>query len=201
MRHEEKIKNDFKDHKAYYSSYIKLEKDGNRIVDDIEVLYWKKPDSAIYGVIYMMKYNSLFITGDLGEAVYCWSSPEKLKWVANLDLQYFASKCKASENGRGNKEWDPDYTENKLKEYMKDNFDENDYKEIWMKFEEERGPSALFYQQEWHSWLQDHGYEVFGDEWYEWAPDIGNVISLRCEYHLLGLKMAVDQLKNIPPED
>lgn len=43
-------------------------------------------------------------------------------------------------------------------------------------------------ESEWHRFLNDSGYEFFGDDFYEFA-DIGRTISLRVQSHLIGLQM------------
>lgn len=53
------------------------------------------------------------------------------------------------------------------------------------------GPDAIgacSHESEWHRFLNDNGYEFFGDEYYEYG-DIGRVISIRVQSHLIGLKM------------
>lgn len=56
--------------------------------------------SSNYSVHYVIYGSVLFVCGDLGEAVYCWSSNITWEFLAGLDLVYFHSKCQASESGR-----------------------------------------------------------------------------------------------------
>lgn len=194
MRYEEQIKSNFVDHIADYSKYVKLD-GNNNVVDEIEVLRWKKPGSSIYSQTYIKQGYSLFVKGDMGEAVYCWSESQTLQWIAKLDLSYFASKCVASECGSRFEEWNPDVAEEEIKSYLytvvRDSEEES---KIMDALQEKGGMSALAYEEEWQMWLHEYGYDVFGDEFYEWAPSVGKSLSIRCESHFLGLKMAMDQL-------
>ncbi len=196
---EEDIKKEFKKHKANYSTYTKLNPNSKSSVDEIEVLQWKKEKTFNYAVIYIRQGNTLFVKGDLGEAIYGWGQLNDLEWISNLNLSYFAGKCLASEYGRGYKTWDCIYAEETLKKYMKEYCEEDEddyaYEEMCKKFEEAEGTSFLDYREEWSQWLYEHGYEIFGDDWWEWAPNIGMVISWQCKSHLIGLKMAMAQLK------
>lgn len=59
------------------------------------------------------------------------------------------------------------------------------------------GPEAIgacSHESEWHRFLHDSGYEFFGDEYYEFG-DIGRVISVRVQSHLIGLQMIREGLK------
>ena len=193
----ENIKKAFKIHKANYSTYTKLNSDNKSLVDEIEVLQWKKEKTFNYAVIYIRQGDTLFVKGDLGEVIYGWSQLNDLEWISNLNLSYFASKCLASEYGRGYKTWDCTYAEKTLKKYMKEYYEEDDYiyEEMCKKFEEAEGMSFLTYKEEWAQWLHEHGYKIFGDDWWEWAFNVGMVINWQCESHLIGLKMAMVQLK------
>ena len=74
----------------------------------LEHLVFKRPGSGMYLIEYVMRGTTLFVTGDLGEAVYWWSERHDLEWVSQCDLGYFSSKCMASEVGRDFKQWDSD---------------------------------------------------------------------------------------------
>ena len=50
-------------------------------------------------------------------------------------------------------------------------------------------------EHEWIEWLRDHGYDVFGSDHWEWTAGVGKVYDPSCIAHLVGLKMAIAQLK------
>lgn len=62
------------------------------------------------------------------------------------------------------------------------------------KFGEADGHQSLGSKEEWLAWLDQHGYDVFGDDFWEWCAGIGEVIDGCCVAHLVGLKMAMEQL-------
>ena len=191
MSKEERIKKDFENHIATIDQFAKF--DANASEDEkinigIEVLTWKNPGSYNYYVKYIVIGNTLCVYGDLGEAIYQWSENVTFEWVSNLDLSYFAGKCQASEVGRDFKEW----SERKAREAMK-HFEKEEYFK-WSKFEEEGGPEALYDKHEWAEWLREHGYNILGEDYWDWAYGIGKQINTRCVYHFMGLQMAMKQV-------
>jgi len=160
-----------------------------------EYLRFNKPGSTFYLVAYRLHGHTLTVTGDVGDAIYQWyGEPEPtLKWISRLSLDYFASKCVASENGRGYKEWNSDRAEIRLKEHLAEVYEDG------AKAKEEAirkagGYEALQSKQCWQYWLIDQGDEVIGDEAYD-LGEIGEDVSIRCRGHLVGLKMAFEQIE------
>ncbi len=184
MRYGDEIKNNFQQHKVYYYKYLEI----NYKRGEIEVIEWKRENSSLYYIKYAMDENVLFVNGDMGYAVYKWEENVNLEWISKLDLSYFASKCQASERGRENEEWDGDLAEAKLQIYMNDNNLDME------KVKEKNGLAYLYNEQEWNFWLKDYGYDILGEDFYEWASEIGKTISHRCQSHLIGLKMAMEQI-------
>lgn len=82
----------FKTHKA---QWLEGPKDG------ASVLKWERPDSNIYSVNYIFLDRSLAIVGDIGDAVYEFSSPIGPKNFTT-DFHYFQTKLRASGD---TKEW------------------------------------------------------------------------------------------------
>lgn len=183
----EMIKKNFENHVATINQYVNFDKEIKGI--DIEVLTWKKPDSSSYMIKYIVTDNTLCVYGDLGEAIYRWSSPITFEWLANLDLSYFKGKCQASEVGRDFKEWNQNKALNALKNFAKDEYFE------WLQFEATDGQSSLYSNADWKEWLSHRGHDVLGVEYWEWAYDIGFTTNTRCIYHFLGLMMAMKQIR------
>ncbi len=72
----------------------------------VEFLTWRKPESNTYWIDYLFYKGQLVVTGDVGEAVYWWGNHSlDLSWVSKCELDYFAGKCRASEEGRAYCEW------------------------------------------------------------------------------------------------
>lgn len=163
--------------------------------DHISHLRWQKPGTCVYQVDYYVTGGTLIVTGDIGDAIYRWSSPVAFHWIAPLSLGYFAEKCVASEVGRSFVEWD----ERIARVYLDWQIN-NDFEEIqddpaekatqWMIDLQNANPhGAIYSQHEWTEWLNYHGAEFFGDEYYE-HYGIGNIVNMRCQGHLIGLREA-----------
>ena len=58
-------------------------------------IYWNKLGLKGFSIVYLIDENNLFVTGDLGEAIYSWSGKIDLHFLRNCELDYFKSKCKA----------------------------------------------------------------------------------------------------------
>lgn len=154
----------------------------------VQWLTWRRPGTVFYRIDYLAHGHRLFVSGDVGDAVYVVSSPVDLEWWAKCDRQYFAGKCTASENGRGHEEWDED----EARDYLRQMLAEDGYGEQKAKFDICGGWRALSSKHEWHRWLEQYGYDV----WRDWTDlgEIGMRVSTRCEAHLIGIQLAVKQL-------
>ena len=171
----------------------------------IERLRWKKPGTGTYLVEYLRIGGRLIVTGDIGDAIYWWSGNHSMHWISNCNLGYFAGKCEASENGRDFKVWDSDVARDRILAHFEevhewaDTEDSTKAEEMKKKFEENHGWSAIHDQYEWVAWIREYGQEVFGDDWWESSiSDPGRTLNIRCYGHLLGLKMAFEQIGEDP---
>lgn len=183
----------FKNHVATYKIF-KAE-DG----ETIEYLRWGKPKSSIFSISYMFRFGLLFVYGDLGDAVYQWHpSIGTLPSLATCSLDYFAGKCSASECGRGYKSWNEACAREGLIDYITDevsyNEDGRTFEEISESFRLLGGWNEIYSEYSWIQWLENHGHEFFGDAHYEYGG-IGMEIDSRCRSHLVGLKMAFEQIE------
>ena len=156
----------------------------------IEVIRWKKPDTIIGIIVYVMMGYTLFVTGDHYDAVYGgWSGPQiNLEWISRLNLDYFAGKCLASPNGRGFKGWDAEKAESAVKDHLKEYSHSKTFEDVkrdYIDFSSKDG---------WNFWLGSFGADYFGDSWFEMGL-IGEITDYQCHAHLVGLKMAVQQLE------
>ncbi len=174
----EQINEWFQNHVAQYDNTL----------PDMSFLSWKRPDSDNSAMIYQLRQGYLTVLGDVGTAVYHLESISSFKEWAECDLYYFSSKCLASEDGRLYEGWNIDYLLKEVKRALNECG-----KKTWKDFKDESG--ATTNEIEWTMWLTRNGEDFFGDPPY-WPN--GRAISIRCRAHLMGLKMAVKQLK---PQD
>lgn len=177
----------------------------------ITKIRWQQPGVWNFAIKYVITDNVLMVYGDLGEAIYAWSSNISLPFLSTLGIHYFASKCMASECGQGYREWCYEAAEECLQDEIDDRI-----KDFDVNFEDEPKPDpiafkdlieynggssdTLMYENEWHRFMSDlddyclefpSGAKLsMEDRW-----DIGMVISPRCELHLIGIKMAYEQLQ------
>lgn len=159
----------------------------------VERLVWRKPGTNNYRVDYLSDGGvHLIVTGDLGDAIYQ-TGAHDLRWWASCGVDYFASKCIASEHGRGYRTWDGDAARVEIGEYLRDAAAAG-YRKASGAFARLSGWEAVEYKTDWHYWLQAHGSDFFGADYFEFA-EIGEIIDARCEAHLVGLKRALASLE------
>lgn len=157
----------------------------------VGTLHWMKPETSNYFCGYLKYRRMLFVYGDIGEAVYGWSSSIDWAFLAGLELDYFAGKCFASETGRRFRGWDPCKAQKHLDDLL------NQDPQIRKRFDRVEEPCYV-QRCDWHHWLSQYGNDVFGDSGIGLGEisGIGDCVHIRCHGHLLGIKMAVAQANN-----
>jgi hypothetical protein len=105
----------FKNHKATLQVF---EQPDPKFVDTITKLIWSQPGTGINRIIYLIHGSTLFVCGDLGDAVYQWHSQINLDFLSGLNLDYFGGKCLASSEEPRGKTWDPDRAKAFIEEHL-----------------------------------------------------------------------------------
>jgi hypothetical protein len=104
--HIKRFEEDFKTHVAKFAQYT------DEQCRTIERLEWRRADgSSIDYINYLLLGGTLFVSGDHGEATFCWGQNLTWEWVAGFDEQYFNGKCRASDKcdgHRAGREWYPE---------------------------------------------------------------------------------------------
>ena len=194
----ETIRSRFVDHVASRHLLVAVPNDGLEVTAPaFERLVWRRRDGSSFDhVEYLLdkRGGTLYVSGDYGAATYRWGpyGPYTLEWIAELNLDYFESKCEASPSGRRHREWSEEEALFCLKDWRAETDEgagltegqEADYAEALR---------CCTSRQEWLDYLGDEGGRVFGSDYYEFA-DIGEVVSWWCQSHLVGLQAAVAQL-------
>ena len=165
----------FKDHEAGYTS-----------LPSMETLTWANPKRSAYRVTYHAHEDILYVTGDLGYAIYR-AGLESLKEWSECYLDYFSGKCVASELGAQYLEWDSDYLKEEVKTVLEG------YDKDWDSFVAKSGDLSTGNELEWIQWLSENGSDFFGYDRFNW-PLNGKRISVRCKGQLIGLKMAIEKI-------
>lgn len=199
---EKQIKEEwFKDHVAEFE----------RLSDRISVIDWGKPNSSFYYCRYVIDGSRLYISGDIGEAVFRFTEIVSLEKLSKYDLHYFHSKLSAFCEDKYS--FNSDIAQARIKEEIEEvneNLEVNDEGLV-----ENFGANAeiINYTDALNSLVgeSDNCYTKSGwefevnqkyDELSDYSPDIaewifkaGDVIPSRVQGYLIGLKMALEQLK------
>lgn len=168
----------FKNHKAVFEEHGPL-----------AMLTWHQEKNSCYWARYIIHGRCLMVYGDIGEAAYGWSQNVSFDWIAGLELDYFAGKCCASESGRRFVDWDHRIAEERIREELQD----PSMKEEWL----DDALQHCSLKTEWQMWLHENGSDAFGADHYYELGEIGDVIGIRCQGHFVGIKMAIEQSKQL----
>jgi hypothetical protein len=171
----------FKDHKAT------LTKQGDLIVID-----WRKPGTCTFAVRYVFDGRFLYVTGDIGEAVFKFSESGYLV-SQDYALDYFTEKMTAS--SRPGYSFDSELALKDLDERIQINNDEDS--ESYPDDAVEQLKSIIndcSNVKEFQQRINELDLYKFGNEYYEWLPELGSTISGEVRAYLIGLKMAAMQL-------
>lgn len=166
----------------------------------LQRLSWFEPGTSTMGIEYVLlpENGTLHVAGDLGFASYCWYSKDvTFPWLAELNLDYFASKCVASGVGRRYREWDEDTARRYLKEFfISEELTSAQLK--WWSENQEDALGAAYDKDEWLLWLTLNLYDSgppIETECLSGLAVCGLVTAGRCIAHWYGLKLAMKQLE------
>lgn len=171
--------------------------------DDIMTAKWKEDGTGIFqvNVILSKKLRTVFISGDIGEAVYQFGGLTSIFAFRQLGLSYFSEKCVASEYGRRYLKWSGKKCLSFLNDHC-EHLDEDDGVVVQEElFEAQRRTSS---EHEWREFLNgETGRSLLGDDGYEHS-DWGMQPDLRCLGHLIALHeiaeavLLIEAAKDIP---
>jgi len=172
---------------------------------DITVLEWRKPNTCCYAVRYVFDGDKMYITGDIGEAVF-W-----LTWRADVDsfngisTSYFMEKMKAySENTY---DYDGKEASSYLKEWKDEHIEDmclsedekNEFLETFDELMEDAENCSS--EEEWGRECVNQKYDDFITEmdcdYWEWIYSIGRTVPCRILGYIVGLQMASEQLMGV----
>lgn len=167
---------------------------------DLEVLQWKRPGTINYSCRYVFDGNMMYVSGDLGEAVFWLTWRASIHSFNDIHIDYFDEKISAYSGDR--RGFDDVKATKRLREWLKEikedgkTYDHDDMREL---FSDTRGCSS---HSEWVEIIHRHDdliSELDQDYW-EWLYDCGDEIPRRIHCYLIGLKMASEQLKAVKIE-
>jgi hypothetical protein len=159
---------------------------------DLTVLDWKKPGTIIFGVRYVFDGRLLYVSGDIGEAVFKFSGNIGVDF-SECGLDYFEGKLRASSRERRDFEKDEAIKEldDRVKNIVDEGYEpipEDTIKELKDIIEDCTTVS------EFQTKIHELDLNKFGDDWWEWLPELGSVFPGEIRAYLIGLQMANEQL-------
>lgn len=175
----------FKDHIA----------DFQKINDRISILDWNRPDTICYSCRYVFDGSRVYVSGDIGEAVFCLTWKADIHSFNDIHIGYFEEKLSAYSGER--RDFDSDKAVRRLREWVKGlkeegiKYDHDEMKEL---FERARSCSS---SDEWRYAFQEQSDFIsdLDQDYWEWMYSIGDEIPRRIYGYLIGLQMASEQLK------
>jgi len=157
------------------------------------ILNWQKPGTWNYGMRFIIHRRWLVVLGDLGEAVYGWGQDITPDFLAQLNFDYFHSKCEASENGRKFESFDGQTGYRLAQEWLAD--PENQPGHPGKNLRKHIRALTASCGKEEVDFAAREIYDATGDaELASMIIDWFKVPSFRCIAHFVGLQMALKQL-------
>lgn len=162
--------------------------------EGLQVLYWGEEGTNAYRAKYVLSGNNVFISGDIGEAVYSLTCPATLKNIKRFDLSYFTGKLSAFCESKYN------FNEQLAKSQLNDYWNEYDLheledgKEIYDKIRNAIEESSTV--EAYHGWLMTVYEGTSADaDLMESVWGFGQQLSHRLIGYWVGLQMAIKQLE------
>lgn len=179
-----------------------------KLNDNLSILTWEDPNSSSYYTKFVLDGSNIYISGDMGEAVFCLTEKAKLENIKDYDIRYFHSKLTAFSDDKYS--FSEEKAINRIKEEIKDakeniEYDEfekvvdNDYNSSIAKYikslrELIKNAEECSYKSHWDYFVNE-AYDQLTDyspDVAEWIYTAGNIIPNRVEGFLLALKMAYE---------
>lgn len=165
-------------------------------------IVWGQEGTAAYQVIYVLSGNRVFVSGDLGDAIYSLTCKATLENIKDFNLSYFTGKLTASEGSKYN------FSEQKAKEEIKDYiFDwcdvesvselDSETRNLYKALKDavsEAGSSEMFSAMVYHIW-QNSNVSRFDSEAASLIAKVGQLLSYRIIAYWVGLQMIIEQLE------
>lgn len=163
---------------------------------DIKTLRWGKPNHWMYRCNYVFQGRNMYVSGDIGEAVFCFTELADVNKIADYSLSYFESKLRAF--CEPEKEFDSEKAIKRLRAWLKELKEcgtEWDHDEMRRFFEEVKKECTS--KKNFEFIINNH-YDMISEldqDFWEWLPGCGDETPMRIRAYLIGLKMAAEQLK------
>lgn len=188
MSHIERVKEEIRS--DWFSDHV-AEIEGE---EGFQVIYWRKPGTYSFQTKYILSGNNVFISGDIGEAVYTLTCAATLKNIKDFGLSYFTGKLSAFCEDRY--DFDEKLAKKELKEYWEEyNMNKlEDGQEIYDGILSAIEESSSM--ESYHAWLMNVYQSTSADtDFIECVWDFGKKVSHRIIGYWVGLQMVIEQLE------
>lgn len=166
--------------KTHVAKYWKM--GGEPGVPQVEMIRFQQPGTSNYFIEFIFTNGTLFVRGDLGEAVYCWHYSMKLRGLRNVDIGYMKGKCEASEVGKPYNGWNEEVAKEALLYHLTEYVDDDKVYAILDEKNVIPEDGEDFSDEQWEKSKNDYGQSILNkileeislhsqDEWVHWLND------------------------------
>jgi hypothetical protein len=176
----------FKNHKATLTQH-----------GDLQGLEWRQPGTTTYSCRYVFDGNNVYISGDIGEAVFCLTWKATIHSFDDVHINCFYEKLVAYSGNL--MDYNSIKASQRLLEWKQDldndciEYDENEMRYLIQVAKNCSSKEEWAYEHV-NNTYHDFIYDLDQDCW-EWIYNIGDEIPWRIHAYLVGLQMASEQLK------
>ncbi|WP_144459265.1 hypothetical protein [Bacillus pumilus] len=164
--------------------------------EGLQEIYWGKSGTNMYRTKYVLSGNNIFISGDIGEAVYSLTCSATLDNIKDFNLGYFTGKLEAFCEDRWN--FDQSLAKKELREYWDEyeiNEQYDDAREIYKGIISAIDESTSL--DDYRAWLMPVYQNTSVDsDTMEYVCDFGKRMPYRLIGYWVGLQMVIEQLSS-----
>lgn len=167
----------------------------------ITIIDWSRPSTNCYAIRYIFDNNKIYISGDLGEAIF------RLTWKAavhsfnDVHFDYFHEKLQAISQ-EADYEFNSEKAIAEIKYQFQDSIEDFDNDELNVYNDLIEAPNHCNDVGGWKYWLNtNQDWMNIDVDGYEWLYDCGNVYSFWFVSYLVGLQMISEQIMESETND
>ncbi|WP_342498199.1 hypothetical protein [Bacillus sp. FSL M8-0350] len=164
--------------------------------EGLQEIYWGKSGTNMYRTKYVLSGNNIFISGDIGEAVYSLTCSATLDNIKDFNLGYFTGKLEAFCEDRWN--FDQSLAKKELREYWDEyeiNEQYDDAREIYKGIISAIDESTSL--DNYRAWLMPVYQDTSVDsDTMEYVWNFGKRMPYRLIGYWVGLQMVIEQLSS-----
>jgi hypothetical protein len=161
---------------------------------ELKVLQWAKPGTSTYYCRYVFDGSKMYISGDIGTAVFWLTWRADVHSFNDIHVDYFEEKLEAYSGDRRN--FDSDKAVKRLKEWVRElkgrKYDREEMRDLF------NAAENCSSRNDWADIVNNtHFISDLDSDYWDWIYEIGDEIPSRIIGYLIGLKMASGQLNKV----